>query len=156
MNEPEMSLDVATLALRGAGGCFPRQRLANLATAMPSVASGSETPAQTPERHRQRVAGLTACKVNLPPAGPGRAGPARLTCGQRAPPALTHFPFRPRRKQSPPPRCIGPAAEGGLSSSSARGRVSRDRTAVKRLAQPVNPGPKFLLVPARVVKKIFA
>lgn len=104
----------------------------------------------------QRVAGLTACKVNLPPAGPGRAGPARLTCGQRAPPALTHFPFRPRRKQSPPPRCIGPAAEGGLSGSFARRRVSRDKTAVKRLAQPVNPKPKFLLVLARAVKKIFA
>lgn len=102
------------------------------------------------------MAGLTACKVNLPPAGPGRAGPARLTCDQRALPVLTHFPFRPRRKQSPPPRCIGRAAEGGLSGSFARGRVSRDRTAVKRLAQHVNPEPKFLLVFARAVKKILA
>lgn len=95
---------------------------------------------------KQGVAGLTACKVNAQPAGPGRAGPARLTCGQRAPLALTHFPFRPRRKQSPPPRCIGRAAEGGLSGSFARGRVSRDRAAVKRLARPVNPELKFPLV----------
>lgn len=99
------------------------------------------------------MAGLTACKVNPPAAGPDRAGPARLTCGQKAPPALTHFPFRPRRKQSPPPPCIGPAAEGGLYGSFARGRVSRDRTAVKRLAQTVNPEPKFLLALARAVKK---
>lgn len=101
----------------------------------------------------QGVAGLTARKVKAPPARPGGDGPARLTCGQRAPSVLTHFPFRSRRKQSPPPRCIGPAAEGGLSLSFARGRVSRDRTAVKRLAQPVNPESKFLLVLARVVKK---
>lgn len=100
------------------------------------------------------MAGLTARKVNAPPAGPGRARPARLTCSQRAPPGLTHFPFRSRRKQSPPPRCIGPAAEGGLSDSFARGRVSRDKTAVKRLAQPVNPEPKFLLAFGRAIKKI--
>lgn len=57
MNEPEMSLDVATLGLRGAGGCVPRLRLANLSTVMQSVAPGSEAPTQTPERHRQGKTG---------------------------------------------------------------------------------------------------
>lgn len=57
MNEPEMSLDVATLGLRGAGSCVPRLRPANLSTVMQSVAPGSEAPTQTPERHRQGKTG---------------------------------------------------------------------------------------------------
>lgn len=82
MNESEMSLDVATLALRGAGGCFTRQRLANLATAMLSVAPGSETPAQTPERHRQGTTGGGFDRLQGQPAArrawPGWAGAAHL------------------------------------------------------------------------------
>jgi hypothetical protein len=69
MNEPEMSLDVATLGLRGAEGCFPRQRLADLATAMPSLTPDSEAPAQTPERHRQGTTGGRLDRLQGQPAG---------------------------------------------------------------------------------------
>lgn len=122
------------------------------------LAPGSEVPAQKPKRHRwgtkggrfDRLQGQRATSR----AWPGWAGAAHLR--PSAPPALTHFPFRPRRKQSPPPRCIGRAAEGGLSRGFARGRVSRDRAAVERLARPVNPEQKFLLVLARAVKNFLA
>lgn len=77
MNEPQTSRDAAWLGLRKARGSRISLRR-----------SGWHLAPRSPPRNpsatagEQRVAGLTACKVSAPPAGPGRAGPARLTCGQ--------------------------------------------------------------------------
>lgn len=115
MNEPGMFLDVTMLGLRGAGDCFLRQRLVNLATAMQSVTPDSEVPAQTPERHRQGTTGGRFDRLQGQPADrqawPGWAGAAYLrptrsagadplsvpAATQTIPAPALHWPGRRRR-----------------------------------------------------------
>lgn len=80
MNEPETSRDAAALGFRGARGCFPRQGLADLATAM-LLAPGSEVPAQKPERHRRGTKGGRSDRLQ------GQRAARRAWPGRRGSPA---------------------------------------------------------------------
>lgn len=144
-------------ASAGPRSCFPRQRLADLATAM-LLAPGSEVCAQKPERHHRgtkrarfdRLQGQRAARR----AWPGWAGAAHLRPTRSAGTDPLSVPAA--TQTIPAPALHWPSSRRRALPRLPAGRVSRDRTAVQRLKRPVNPEPKFLLVLARAVKRILA